>query len=196
MQLNIDTIKKFLIDTSEYSFTIIAAVLSYFIVKKIIVKLLHTFFKKTKNKLDDHLLESKIFGQLALIAPALVLLYAQEITNMPKEVNQIISAFIAFNITIFLIRFFTVINTIYNSFEVSARRPIKGYIQLIQVIIGFLGIIASAYIAVGKSPLGILSGLGGAMTAVLMFVFKDTILSFIAGMQIMFNDLIHKGGTG
>ncbi len=47
MQLNIDTIKKFfLIDTSEYSFTIIAAVLSYFIVKKIIVKLLHTFFKK------------------------------------------------------------------------------------------------------------------------------------------------------
>ncbi len=95
MQLNIDTIKKFLIDTSEYSFTIIAAVLSYFIVKKIIVKLLHTFFKKTKNKLDDHLLESKIFGQLALIAPALVLLYAQEITNMPKEVNQIISAFIA-----------------------------------------------------------------------------------------------------
>jgi miniconductance mechanosensitive channel len=61
-----------------------------------------------------------------------------------------------------------------------------------QVLAGFLGIIASVYIAIGKSPLGFISGLG-AMTAVLMLIFKDTILSFIAGMQLMFNDLIHKG---
>ncbi|PLX68111.1 MAG: mechanosensitive ion channel protein MscS [Denitrovibrio sp.] len=192
MQLNIDTIKQFFLDSSEYSLTFVVAILSYFIVKKVIIKLIHSFFKKTKNKLDDHLLDSKIFGQLALIAPALVIIYAEEILKIPNEIHQIISAFIAFNITIFIIRFFTVINTIYNSFDISNRRPIKGYLQLIQVIIGFLGSIASVYMAVGKSPLGVLSGLG-AMTAVLLFVFKDTILSFIAGMQIMFTDLIHKG---
>lgn len=192
MQISTDKFIHFITDTSEYSLTVIAAVLSYFIVKKVLFRLIKRLFEKTKNTLDDHLIDSKIFGQLALIAPALVILYAKDIIKLPAEAAQIVSAFIAFNVTLFIIRLFTLINSIYNTFEISARRPIKGYVQLFQVVIGFMGVIASVYIAVGKSPLGFISGLG-AMTAVLMFVFRDTILSFIAGMQIMFNDLIHKG---
>lgn len=192
MQISLDSLKQFILDTSEYSITILIALMSFFIVKKILIKLLYSLFRRTKNNLDDMLIDSRIFGQLALIAPAVVLIYAQSIINIPQELSQIVSAFIAANVTFFVIRFLSVINTIYSTFEISGRRPIKGYIQLIQVLLGFMGFIASIYIAVGKSPLGFLSGLG-AMTAVLLFIFKDTILSFIAGMQIMFNDLIHKG---
>ena len=192
MQLDLSTIKQFLIDTSEFSLTFLAAILSYFIVKKILVRVINTFLRKTKNKLDDILIDSKVFNQLAFIAPALVIIYSKDIINIPPEITQIISAYIGLNITFVIIKLFTVVNSVYNTFEIASTRPIKGYIQLFQVIIGFLGVVASVYIAMGKSPLGFISGLG-AMTAILMLIFRETILSFIAGMQIMFNDLIHKG---
>jgi miniconductance mechanosensitive channel len=192
MELNFDMLKQFFVSTSAYSITFAAAVLSYFLVKKVFVKILYTFFKKSRNTLDDQLIDLNLFGQLSLIAPALVILYAKSILGLPSEIVQIISAFIVFNIALFLFRMLSAVNTVYNSFEVAARRPIKGYIQLFQITVIFLGVVASIYIALGKSPLGFISGLG-AMTAVLMLIFRDTILSFIAGMQIMFTDLIRKG---
>ncbi|MCD8553898.1 mechanosensitive ion channel domain-containing protein [Seleniivibrio sp.] len=182
----------FFLESSEYVAVIFVAILSYFIVKKVIVRYIHKYFEKTENNYDDMLIESNIFSQLAFIAPALVFIYSSDIISLPKHVTQIISAYIAVNITIFIVRLLTVIINIYNTFEVSARRPIKGYIQMIQVAVGFLGVIISVCMVIGKSPLGILSGLG-AMTALLMLIFKDTIMSFIAGVQIMFNDLVHKG---
>jgi len=192
MDISIGMVKDFLMSTSEYSFTILAAFFSYFIVKTIFTRVITALFERTKNKIDDILIDSKVFKQLALIAPALVFIYAKEIINMRPEISQIIAAYIGVNVTLIIIRVFTLINKIYNTFEISYTRPIKGYIQMAQVLAGFLGIVASVYISIGKSPLGFISGLG-AMTAVLMLIFKDTILSFIAGMQLMFNDLIHKG---
>jgi miniconductance mechanosensitive channel len=183
---------EFLKESSEYIAVFLVAFLSYFIIKKVIVKYIHRYFEKTENNYDDLLIESNIFSQLAFIAPALVLIYASDIISIPKHITQIIAAYIAANITIFIVRLLTVVINIYNSFEISVRRPIKGYIQMVQVIVGFLGIIITVCMLIGKSPLGILSGLG-AMTAILMLIFKDTIMSFIAGVQIMFNDLVHKG---
>ena len=182
----------FFLESSEYLAVILVAILSYFIVKKVIVRYIHKYFEKTENNYDDMLIESNVFSQLAFIAPALVFIYSSDIISLPKHITQIISAYIAVNITIFIVRLLTVIINIYNTFEVSVRRPIKGYIQMIQVAAGFLGVIISVCMVIGKSPLGILSGLG-AMTALLMLIFKDTIMSFIAGVQIMFNDLVHKG---
>jgi len=192
IDMSVANMKRIAMESSEYFIVIFIALLSYFLVKNIIVRVVTTLFKKTKNKIDDYLIDSKIFNQLALIAPAVVLIYSSDILRFPKEITQIITAYILVNITLCIIRLFTLINTIYSTFEIANRRPIKGYIQLFQVIIGFLGVISAIYISLGKSPIGILSGLG-AMTAILILVFKDTILSFIAGMQIMFNDLIHKG---
>ncbi|TCK61745.1 mechanosensitive ion channel family protein [Seleniivibrio woodruffii] len=188
----VQRIMQFLMESSEYFVVLFIAALSYFIIKKILVRAIHRYFEKTENHYDDILIESNIFSQLAYIAPALVFIYASDIIVIPKYVTQIIAAYIAVNITVFIIRLTSVINSIYSTFEIAARRPIKGYIQMVQVIAGFLGAIISVCMLIGKSPLGILSGLG-AMTAILMLIFKDTIMSFIAGMQIMFNDLVHKG---
>lgn len=185
-------IMDFLVESSEYFAVGAIAILSYFIIKKVMIRYLHKFFEKTENNYDDMLMESNVFAQLAFIAPALVVIYSSDIISLPKHVTQIFSAYIAANITIFIVRVLTLLIKIYNTFEISARRPIKGYVQMIQVVVGFLGIIISVCMVLGKSPLGILSGLG-AMTAVLMLIFKDTIMSFIAGVQIMFNDSVHKG---
>lgn len=190
--INAETIKHFVVDTSAISITLAIALLSYFIVKVILYKIVSTVFHKTKNHLDDLLVDSKIFKLASLMAPAMVFLYAKDIINMPAELNHALTAYMGIITTLIFIRTFTLINDIYSTFEISARRPIKGYLQMAQVLIGFLGFIASLYIAIGKSPLGFISGLG-AMTAILILIFKDTILSFIAGMQLMFNDLIHKG---
>lgn len=87
---------------------------------------------------------------------------------------------------------FRVINSIYNQSEISRIRPIKGYLQSIQILASFMGFICILSIMLDKSPLIFLSGLG-AMTAVLLLVFKDTILSFVAGVQLTSNDLIRVG---
>ncbi|WP_303849853.1 mechanosensitive ion channel family protein [Seleniivibrio woodruffii] len=188
----IKSLMDFFVESSEYFAVGAIAFLSYFIIKKVMVRYLHKLFEKTENNYDDILLESNVFSQLAFIAPALVIIYSSDIISLPKHVTQIFSAYIAANITIFIVRLLSVLIKIYNTFDISARRPIKGYVQMIQVVVGFLGIIITVCMILGKSPLGILSGLG-AMTAVLMLIFKDTIMSFIAGVQIMFNDSVHKG---
>ena len=81
---------------------------------------------------------------------------------------------------------------IYNTFKISKDKPIKGYIQLIKLAVYILGGIIAICILVGVSPWGVLSGIG-AFTAILMFVFKDTILSFIASIQIISNNLFRVG---
>ncbi|MDT8338684.1 MAG: mechanosensitive ion channel family protein, partial [Sulfurimonas sp.] len=80
----------------------------------------------------------------------------------------------------------------YNSFEVSKEKPIKGYIQLVKMFVYILGFIIAICVLVGVSPWGVLSGVG-AFTAVLMFIFKDTILSLVASVQIVANDLFKVG---
>lgn len=74
----------------------------------------------------------------------------------------------------------------------STRYPIKSYLQILKLIIFIFGAILFFSIMLNKSPSLILSGLG-AMTALLMLIFKDTILSFVAGAQISQNDLFRKG---
>lgn len=71
-------------------------------------------------------------------------------------------------------------------------RPLKGFIQIIQVLISFIGAIVIISILVNKSPLNLITGLG-AFAAVLMLIFKDTILGFVAGVLLAQNDMLHIG---
>lgn len=71
-------------------------------------------------------------------------------------------------------------------------RPLKGFIQIIQVLMSFIGAIVIISILVNKSPLNLITGLG-AFAAVLMLIFKDTILGFVAGVLLAQNDMLHIG---
>ena len=90
-----------------------------------------------------------------------------------------------------LARLLTAAMDIYQLYPVSAERPIKGYIQLGKLLVYLLGAIIVISILVDRSPWGILGGLG-AITAVLLLVFRDTILSLIASIQLVSNDLVRK----
>ena len=71
-------------------------------------------------------------------------------------------------------------------------RPLKGLVQILQVLVAFLGAIVVVSILIGKSPLTLITGLG-AFAAVLMLIFKDSILGFVAGVLLAENDMVHIG---
>jgi miniconductance mechanosensitive channel len=83
-------------------------------------------------------------------------------------------------------------NQIYESYPISRRRPIKGFIQLAKIAVYIFSAIVVIGILIGESPIILLGGLG-AMTAVLLLIFKDTILSLVASIQLTGQDLIRPG---
>ena len=76
--------------------------------------------------------------------------------------------------------------------EQLQNRPMKGFIQIFQVIFSCVAIIVIISILINKSPLNLITGLG-AFAAVLMLIFKDTILGFVAGVLLSENDMVHIG---
>ena len=80
----------------------------------------------------------------------------------------------------------------YNMRQVNKNRPIKGFMQVLQVLLFFIGGIVIIAILIGKSPASLFAGLG-ASAAILMLVFKDTILGFVAGIQLSANDMLRPG---
>lgn len=81
---------------------------------------------------------------------------------------------------------------IYNSKEIRKNHPIRGLVQVCQVVLFFFGAILLVAILIGKSPVALLAGLGAAAT-VLMLVFKDSILGFVSGVQLSANDMLRIG---
>ena len=84
------------------------------------------------------------------------------------------------------------IHEIYSKKESLKNKPLKGFIQIIQVITFFIGMILIVSVAIDKSPVSLFAGLG-ASAAILMLVFKDTILGFVAGIQLSANNMLRAG---
>ena len=95
-------------------------------------------------------------------------------------------------ILMMLSSFLSSINTIYSTYKISKNRPIKGYLQILRVFIYIFGLILIVATILDKSTLGLLSGIG-ALSAVLMLVFKDSILGLVAAIQLSGNDMIRIG---
>lgn len=107
-------------------------------------------------------------------------------------VERAILAYVVVNFVIVTSRMLSAGVDIYQTYPISHRRPIKGYIQLANLVVYALGGALAICTLLAISPWGILSGLG-AMTALLILVFRDTILSLIASVQIAAYDLVRRG---
>jgi miniconductance mechanosensitive channel len=174
--------------------SILISIIAYFISKKYIIKIIHKLIFKTKSELDNTFIKTGFFEQLAHLVPPVIILYFSQFypQNISSSVSQIIKFWIAVVIIKTIDKFLSTTLEIYNTLEISKDKPIKGYIQLLKMIVYILGFIIAVCVLVGISPWGVLSGVG-AFTAVLMFIFKDTILSLVASVQIVANDLFRVG---
>lgn len=171
----------------------------FIIARKLIVKVLKEISKRTETTWDDILVEKRVFHRLAYLAPAMLIhsLMPEILTNVKYEfwVNFIQGALKIYMVIIVVVvidAFFNAIIEIYNDFEISKYKPIKGYIQIVKIIIYLIAAIIIISILVGQSPLYLLGGLG-ALSAVLMLVFKDTLLGFVASIQLSSNDMLRPG---
>ena len=164
---------------------------------------------RTKSTWDDRILGQGVFTRLAHAVPAVIIFFGiapalgvslADVTSATDTVafaaeitRRITLAFIVLTATMAMSAFLDAINGIYNeSYSQARSRPIKGYLQVIGLVLYIAASVVVVSILADRSPVVFLSGLG-ALTAVLMLVFRDTILSFVASLQIMSNDMIRIG---
>jgi len=197
--MNIETFQDFLHLTLTQTYLVVAAAafmlafLLYFITKNIFLKFIIKVSSKTKNLWDDKLVERKVFHKLSYIVPLVVFYYSSELfPAFTTIVQRLTKAGMGWFALLAVSALITAVNDIYLTTRRAKEKPIKSYLQIIKIFFFIMGAIIILGILLGKSPWVFVSGLG-AMTAVLLLIFKDTILSLIAGMQISFNDLIKIG---
>ena len=138
-----------------------------------------------------------IISRLANIVPALVLAYgAAAIPDVhePLEIviRNVCSAFIVLTVSLALAKILDLVEITYSRRPDAAAKPIKGYLQLLKIFIFTVAVILIVATLINRNPLILLSGLG-AMAAVLMLIFQDTILSVVAGVQLGTNDMVRIG---
>lgn len=178
------------------SVIIISFILNW-ITKKFILRIIEIIAKKSETVWDDILIEHKVFTKLSHLVPAAVIYFLspwalKDYISLIPWVQLFAKLYTAFIVLFCFNSFINAIHDIYKTYEISKYRPIKGYIQIAKIIINFIGGIIILSILLNKSPIYFLGGLG-ALTAVLMFVFKDAILGFIASIQLSANDMARPG---
>jgi miniconductance mechanosensitive channel len=153
--------------------------------------------KKSSSSWDDIFMKNNVFKRLSHVAPALVIYLLSPLffDDAPLLVSFFKNGAFIYMVIIALLVVDAFLNTchdIYQTFEVSKEIHIKGVVQAIKIILIFIGGILILSTITNKTPLYFLSGLG-ALTAVLMLIFKDAILGFVAGIQLSANNMVHKG---
>jgi len=191
-------LKSISINSSENSILLLAMFLficigTYILSNKIIIKLISNLFKKTSTKMDDILIEKGFLKRISNLIPLIVFynLFNQFYGDY-LIINRLTLALIAFVVILSINSLLNAFNEIYNQSKYSDKINIKSYFQIIRLVLNLFGLIIVVSIFSGQSPFYLLSGLG-ALTAVLMLVFKDTILSFVSSIQISSNDLFKVG---
>ena len=165
---------------------------------------------RTRSSWDDRIAERKVVRRLAHVVPALVVYFgigpalgltAAEVEEAAGEplsvawtvVRRVAAAYIVFAIVRAFAAFLDAVNDIYNeSYAEAKSRPIKGYLQVASLVAWLAAAVVIVSVLAGRSPVLFLSGLG-AVAAVLMLVFRDTILSLVASIQIASNDMVRIG---
>ncbi len=172
------------------------ALLADYVVKRIIISGITKFSRKTKNNWDDILVKRGVFSRLAHLAPAIIIYYSLHYIFDAKEMvtllGNITQTFMVIIIVMVLDALLNALLEIYRTLPISKGREIKGYLQVVKIIFYSASIILIISIYSGKAPTVLLGGLG-AMAAVLILVFKDTILGFVASIQLSANNMVNVG---
>ena len=172
---------------------IIISIIVDLIVKKILIKTINSYAEKTKNKWHNILIEKNVLELLARIVPiGIIHAFAPVFPEYQTWIQRLAFSYIVLIVLLVLNRFLDAINQIYSKYEVSKSRPIKGYLQVMEIILYTLGIVIIISVLIDRSPLILLSGIGAA-TAVLMLIFQNSILGLVASIQITSNNMLKIG---
>lgn len=175
---------------------LLIAALANWITKRVIIRIVQKFLSQSVFSADREQI-GNIIRRLSNVVPALVLQVG--IVTIPHlapmavtVIRNVTTAFMILTVAIAINGLLTLINTVYQRRPDAASKPIKGYVQVAKLVVYAACMILIVAALMERSPILLLSGLG-AMAAVLMLVFKDTILSLVASVQISSGDMVRVG---
>ncbi len=173
-------------------------IVSYGILRSIFFPAVKKLANRTSTFIDDLFLDKKFLNRLSYVVVFIVFNILTATAEFSIDlfsnviVSRLIDAAFALLVGLTILEVLSVFNKISEKIDVLKDRPIKGYIQILKIIISAFVVIIIFAIVTGQSVAYYISGLG-ALTAVLLLVFQDTILSFVASVQIGQNDIIKIG---
>jgi len=178
-------------------FLTLLAVFANSVVKRLLLRLIYKLLRYTKYGNDEEVMRHNVITRLSNVVPALIVIMGISLVpEMPETLSVIIgnvaAAFIVLTIALAMGTTLNVVNALYIRRPDAANKPIKGYLQVVKIALYLVTAILIMATLLDKDPLILLSGLG-AMAAVLMLVFQDTLLSLVASVQISSSDMIRVG---
>ena len=175
----------------------LSSLLIYFVSKKIIVKIFNKVSKRTDSKFDDFLILNKLPVILSYIIPVYYLfVFFPDFFTLEIDVkNLFLNILEASTVIIFIWLVRAILKTVSDYLKTLPNfkdKPIDSYIQVFMIFLWFLGVLLILSIFTDKDISTFIATLGG-LTAVILFVFKDSILGFVASVQITVNDTVRIG---
>lgn len=172
----------------------VGAYLVYWILKNYLLKLIHRVTEKTSNKWDDKLMSSQVFHRALRLIPLTFILICVDRLAPGQLIllKRLIFALVILIGARTVEAFLNAVSDVYHADMDAHRKPIRPLFQAMQIVTHMLAAIFIISVLLNKEPWGLFSLLGG-MTAVTMLVFKDSILGFVAGIQLGANDMIREG---
>lgn len=172
---------------------LITCIVANFIAKKIIIRLLTKIINRNKYQWDNILLDRKVFHWLVNLLPGIIIyIMAPAYEQGGSIVRRGATIYILIILSFVVNSLLDATNDIYSTYPISKIRPMKGLIQVVKIIFYIIISIVIFGTLMNQNPLLLLSGIG-ALAAVFSFVFKDSILGFIAGIQLTANDMLRIG---
>jgi len=176
---------------------LLVAWLAYLFTSRVLLAAVRAVAARTAQTWDDALVENRVGAKLAQLAPVLVIYLGVKLlpglnSTTATLVLNLAGAYTIVVVTITIVAILNALNDIYESNPRARARPIKGFIQLLQLAVMILGALLFIAALLDRSPVLLLSGFG-AMTAVLLLVFKDTLLSLVASVQLTAQDMVRVG---
>lgn len=188
---------------------VVAAFVAYRVTVMIFRNVIRRLAAGTESTWDDRIIQRNVLSRFSRAIPAVVVYYGigPALGLTPEQIvegadalavsalvaQRVALAFLVLTAALSFSALLDAVNDIYNeSYAQAKSRPIKGYLQVVGLVVYIAATVVVISILADRSPLVFLSGLG-ALTAVLMLVFRDTILSLVASLQIMSNDMIRIG---
>jgi len=175
----------------------LVAGLSYYIAKHQILKLVNKVIIKSKNTWDDALIEHNVLNRMTLLVPLLLILFLTplilESDSLASNLLILLSkVFLSFQIVRSISGLLNVSRSIYQESAKQRFLPLNAIIQIIKLALYLVMTIVIISLIINRSPIYLLSGLG-ALTAVLLLVFQDTIKGLVASIQISANRMVVAG---
>lgn len=173
------------------------ALLLHLLTQRLILRLAQALVRRTSTDWDDLLFEAGVFRRLAWLIPILLIHAGTPLIPLLEPaliefVQRLARATMVLVVLLALMGLLSGINTIYSRYDIARGHPIKGYLQALAIIAWIFGGILIIATLARQSPWFFLSGLG-AMTAILLLIFRDTLLGLVAGVQLTTNKLVQVG---